>query len=163
MPQFDVTTFSSLLFWVVVIFVLLYVVMARVALPRVAEVMEERQRRIDEDLSKAERLRGEAEQVLAEYEKAIADARSEAGATLHKASDEIAAEQNRRLEELAAELARRGEEAEARIASAKKTALDNIRNVAAEVAASATAKLIDVEVADDEAKAAVAQAAGGGR
>lgn len=163
MPQFDVTTFSSLLFWAVVIFVLLYLVMARVALPRVAEVMEERQHRIDDDLARAERLRSEAEQVLAEYEKAIADARSQAGATLQKASDEITAEQNRRLGELAQELAKRGEEAEQRIAAAKQSALDNIRNVAAEVAASAAAKLIDVKIDDKEAKAAVAEVAGGGR
>lgn len=160
MPQFDVTTFSSQIFWVVVIFTLLYFIMARFALPRVAEVMEERQDKIDDDLAKAERLKNEAETVLAEYEKAIADARSEAGEVMQAASDAIAADDTKRQAELSRALSKRTEEAEARIAEAQRAALDNIRSVAAEAAGSATAKLIDEPVSGAEAQAAVEQVAG---
>ena len=159
MPQFDVTTFSSQIFWVVIIFVLLYFIMARFALPRVAEVMEERQDKIDDDLSKAERLKNEAETVLAEYEKAIAEARSEAGKLMQAASDAITEEQAKRQTELNSDLNQRTLEAERRIGEAKRAALDNIRNVAAEAAGSATAKLIDAPVSGAEAQAAVARVA----
>ena len=81
MPQFETAApfFWSQVFWLIVAFVVLYLLMSKIALPRIAEVLEERQDKIDDDLAKAEKLKNEAEQVLAEYEKAIADARSSAG------------------------------------------------------------------------------------
>ena len=56
MPQFDYTTFTTQLFWVCLTFGLLYLAMARLALPRIGEILEDRQDRIDNDLDKAVEL-----------------------------------------------------------------------------------------------------------
>lgn len=145
MPQFNPEWFASQVFWLVVIFVFLYLLMSKVALPRISSVLEERQEKIENDLAKAEQLRTEAQQVLDEYEKALAQARGEAQKRLKEASDQISAEQSKRHEDFGKELADKTKTAEERIAKAKDEAMDNLRNVAVEVAAAVSHKLIGVE------------------
>ena len=74
MPQFDPTTFLPQLFWLAVTFAVLFFVISRHALPRLSSIMEARQQRINTDLDKAASIKKEAEQVLAEYERALGEA-----------------------------------------------------------------------------------------
>ena len=60
LPQLDVQTYASQIFWLVVSFIVLYFLVAKVAMPRISEVLEERQERIEDDLDKAETLKKEA-------------------------------------------------------------------------------------------------------
>ena len=78
MPQLDISTYPPQLVWLLITFVALYLVVWKVALPRIVDVRESRQRRIEGDLGKAETLRTEAETVLAALEKSHADAAAEA-------------------------------------------------------------------------------------
>jgi F-type H+-transporting ATPase subunit b len=162
MPQFDATTFPSQLIWLAITFVLLYLVLSRVALPRIASVLEERQKRIGGDLEKAEELKAEAEQVLAEHEAAMAETRAGAQDLIRAAKEEMAAESARRSDELAARIAATAAEAEGRIDAARKAALANIRDIAVEVAQDAAKRLIDSDIDRGEAEAAVDAAQGGG-
>jgi F-type H+-transporting ATPase subunit b len=141
MPQLDIATFPSQLVWLAISFVLLYLALARVALPRIAEVLENRQSRISNDLERAGRMRDEAAQVLADYEKALADARARAQAQLKAAADEMAALAAKREGEAAAKLAEQVKAAEGRIAAAKQAALGGLRAVAVEVAKAAVERL----------------------
>ena len=133
----------------------------RVVLPRISSVLEARQEHVEADLRKAEALKAEAEEILEEYEKAQAEARAEAAETIRKASDEIAAEQAKQQAAFAEELAGRVQEAEKRIAAAKAEALDNLTQVAGDIASAATAKLINVDLSADEVAKAVENAAKG--
>jgi F-type H+-transporting ATPase subunit b len=155
MPQLDVSTFATQLVWLAITFLALYVLMAKVALPQIGGIVAARQGRIDGDLAQAERLKTEAETVVAAYERALAEARQEAQQTLKEASDRlgaVAAEQQRRAgERLAAETAA----AEQRIAHAKAAALDGVRAVALDVATAAAAKLTGATVDPGRAAAAV--------
>jgi len=155
MPQFDPSTFPTQLFWLALTFVALYVLMVRVALPRVTDVLDARRARIDHDLETAEKLKAEAEQTLAAYEKAMADARSQAQGLLREASEEMAAEAQARQADLAKSLAERTKTAESRINDARAKALADIRQVAAAAAQAATQRLIGVTVDDAQAAAAV--------
>ena len=155
MPQFDPSTFPTQLFWLALTFVALYVLMVRVALPRVTDVLDARRARIDHDLETAEKLKAEAEQTLAAYEKAMADARSQAQGLLRKASEEMAAEAQARQAELAKSLAERTKIAESRIDEARAKALADIRQVASAAAQAATQRLIGVAVDGAQAAAAV--------
>ena len=143
MPQFEqVEFFLSQLFWLAVIFTGLYFVMARVALPRVAEVLEERSERLAEDLERAEKLRQEAEEVVAGYEAALSKARSEAAGVLSETGKEIQALTAKREAEFAKELARKTAAAEARIAAAKAEAQAQVRDIALEATIDITARLV---------------------
>ncbi len=158
LPQLDVTTYPSQLFWLAVTFVVLYVLMSRVALPKIADVLEERQERIESDLGKAEQLKTEAEAVRADYEKAVAEARASAHALSKDASDDVAAKAAEAETEAAKKSAEQMKRAEARIANAKRSALEGVRTVAKDVSTDAVRKLIGVDVASDDADAAVGAA-----
>lgn len=160
MPQFDLSTAPSQIFWLVVIFVLFYLVLWRLVLPRMSQVMETRQRKIDDDLARAERLRNEAAAVLADYEKTLAQARAEAGRLMKEASDAAAKEQAERLAAFNAELAARTSEAEDRIDEAVAEAESNLRAIAADAAQQVTAKLLGREVPRAEIEAALSAAGG---
>lgn len=158
MPQFDPAFFAPQLFWLAVTFIVLYFLMAKVALPKIGAVLDERQRKIDDNLDKAAQLKAEAEAAVAAYEKALAESRAHAHAVIKEASDRLAKHAEGRNRELNAKLADQIKAGEARIAAAKETALTNVRQVAAEVAGVAIARLVGVtpdQAAIDEAVAAV--------
>lgn len=161
MPQFDPSTFASQIFWLAIVFTALYVLMARVALPRIAEVLEERSERIADDLERAESLKKEADAVIEQYEAALAKARGEASSVLAQAAQEIAEVSAKRQAEFSAELGRKTDEAEARIARAKDEAKSHVREIAVGVTSEITSKLIGVEPGEDEvAKSVDAQLKG---
>ena len=155
MPQFDPQFFLPQLFWLAVLFGILYLLMSRVALPRVAEVLETRQDRIAHDLDRAEELKKQAEAALKAYEAASADARGKALALLAEAAAQSQAEAARRNDEVAARLAREGEAAAERIAGAKDEAMRQVREMAAELAGEAARKIAGVQASPGEARAAV--------
>lgn len=107
LPQLDVHSYPTQIFWLIVSFVILYLIMSKVALPRIAEVLEERQERIADDIETAERLRSEAGAVQAEYEKALAEARGKAQALFRETGEAIAKEHADAEAETAKKMARR--------------------------------------------------------
>ena len=146
MPQFDPTTFSPQLVWLGITFLALYLLMSKLIIPRVSGILSQREDRIDGNLQRAEALKEEAAQVLAAYQKAIADARAQAQAALAKAAADIAAETSHREAEFAKKMADQTVAAEASIRSAKTQALADVRGIASEVAAMMASKLTGAAV-----------------
>jgi F-type H+-transporting ATPase subunit b len=141
MPQLDVSTFPTQLFWLAITFVVLYLLMSRLALPRVGNIILARRNQIDGDLEKASAMKAEAEAVIATYERALAAARQSAQGVLKETADRLAAAAAERQKLMGDKLAGEVAIAEKRIADAKKTALADLKSVAAEVARSAVGKL----------------------
>jgi F-type H+-transporting ATPase subunit b len=135
MPQFDPTYFAPQIVWLVITFLVLYLLMSKLILPRITGILSQREDRIDGNLQRAEALKEEAAQVLAAYQKAIADARAQAQAALAKAASDIAAETAVRETEFAKKMADQTAAAEASIRAAKTRALADVRGIAGEVAA----------------------------
>jgi len=160
MPQLDVSSYASQLFWLLLTFVPLYLIIARRAIPRITEVLEARQSKISDDLKKAAARKEEAETVHAEYEALKAESHAKAQAMLKQAQDEMAVEAARRNATLSETLASQNREAERRILTAKDDALANLDSVVAEVIASATNKLIGEEPAGDEVQRALQSVSG---
>lgn len=155
LPQLNPASYASQIFWLIVTFGLLLWLMSKVALPRVAEVLEARQEKISNDLEKATTLKAEAEAVMQAYEKALADARGDAQQVLAAAVAETDAQSARRNGELSADLAERSRAAEGRINAAKQEALGNVRAVAQEAAQAAVARLVGVDLSADAVSGAV--------
>lgn len=155
MPQLDIATFAPQLIWLAISFILLYVLMAKVALPRVASVLEERTARIEANLQKAELLKRDAEAARGAYEKAIAESRAKAGTLTSQAADRAAKEAADRQHALAAKLAEQGREIEQKITDARAKALESTHTIAAEVAREAVRKLLGLDPGPGAAEAAV--------
>jgi F-type H+-transporting ATPase subunit b len=141
MPQLDPSSFASQIFWLVVMFAALYWVMAKIAIPRVGEVLEQRARVIQDDLDRATALKAETDAALAAYEKAMADARSQAGEHMRTMQADVKAVADKRIAEIAAAVSKQVADAEARIAKAKADALAAMASVAGETAKDVVAKL----------------------
>jgi F-type H+-transporting ATPase subunit b len=155
MPQLDVSTFPTQLFWLAITFVALYVLMATLGLPRIGRIIDSRRGRVDGDLEKAGQMKAEAEAVMAAYERALAEARAQAQQTLKETTERLSAEAAVRQRAIAEKLAAETAAAEKRIDAARATALAGLRGVAVDVARAATAKLAGAEVDAERAAAAV--------
>lgn len=141
MPQLDVSTFAPQLFWLAVWFVVLYVLMTKVGLPRIAVAIDARRQRRDDDLARAARLKAEAEEASAAFQRTMSEARAQAQSVLKETSDRLAAEAAERQRALAAALAQQIEAAERQIAATKEQALSEVRGIAIDVGRSVVEKL----------------------
>ncbi len=142
MPQLEqIDTYLGQAFWLVVTFALLYLVLWRAALPRITEVLTQRQERMDDDLHKAESLKKEAAGVLAAYEEAAARTRAEAQSILRESADAFAARAAARHEEIGRRIAEETAVSEGRIEAARAAALENVEAIAIEIAEAAAARL----------------------
>jgi F-type H+-transporting ATPase subunit b len=159
-PQLDPHSFISQVFWLIVTFGALYWVLAKAALPRVAQVLEDRRRAIEQDLEKAEKFKAEADAALAGYTEALAGARRKAQDELRVTADKASARAAEAQAKLASKLADEVRAAETRIAAAQKQAAGDLAGVAAELAASVTERLTGARADQARIVRAVGKAAG---
>ncbi len=140
-PPFDPSTFGSQLLWLAIAFGALYIVMSRMALPRIGSILETRRTRIEGDLKEAERLRQETEKAAAAYEAALAEARKNAHGIAEETRASIKLDIDNRRADVEAQLGKRVADAEARILATKDAALANVGDIAAETAQALVAKI----------------------
>lgn len=158
LPQLDIGTFPTQVFWLFVTFIVLYIAMTKIAIPRIEYVLEERHSKLAEDLDKAGKLKADAEEVQANYEKALADARGSAHELVGAAKEEASKANAKADAEADATAVKKVKEAEASIEAARTEALSNVKDVVSEVAGEAVQKLIGVKVTKTELNKAVAAA-----
>lgn len=133
MPQLDVTTFSNQIFWLVVTMVVLYFVMSRVALPRIAAVLADRRGTITSDIAAAEEYKLKAQQAEEAYHKALADARAEANRIVEAAKADIQAQLDVQIGKADAEIAAKASESERRIREIRDSAMEMVSEVSKDV------------------------------
>lgn len=159
-PAFNTESFPPQLVWLAIAFVLLYVILARGALPRIARVMSERQDRIADDLDEAERMQAEAKEIEEGYEATLAEARAKAQSLLAKARDEARARHEERSRELEARLDEKIAAAQGEVDEARQQAMREIDAVAQDAAEQAVERIIgrkaDVKVLEKAVAAAKA-------
>jgi F-type H+-transporting ATPase subunit b len=158
-PPLDHTTFAPQLVWLAISFGLLYLLLSRVALPRIGEVIGERAERIKRDLDQAEKLKTETQEALASYEQALSEARGKANAVAKGMRDTLTAEIDKERAKVEAQIAQKVADAETRIAQTKTRALAGVNEIAADTAGAIVAKLLGKEVSPDEVRKAVVQRA----
>ena len=155
MPQLELSGFSPQIIWLVITFLILWLLMAKIALPRIGLILEERQKKISDNLEMADDFRKAANTELETYEKAISEAHDKARVVLSETARQVTLDSATQTAELRDTLAKRILEAEIQITSAKNESIKGIRNSAAEVAAAATERLIGVSMPQETVDAAV--------
>ncbi len=135
MPQLCFDWFPNQIFWLVITLVVIFLVLSRVALPRIAAILAERQGTITNDLAAAEDLKVKAVEAEEAYNKALADARSEAQRIAAEARAEIQSGLDDAIAKADAEIAAKAAESEKAIADIRAGALESIQVVAKDTAA----------------------------
>ena len=141
LPQLDIATWPSQLFWLVVLFGAGYLVMAKIVTPRIGAVLEERRQTVNGDLEKARNASSEAAKIRADYESDLENARSRAAEYAKQALAESAKKADDTDAKIAQKLANKAAKAEAKLAEAKISAMANLNDVAAEAAIAAVGSL----------------------
>ncbi|HEX2655553.1 MAG TPA: F0F1 ATP synthase subunit B' [Xanthobacteraceae bacterium] len=154
-PPFARDTFASQLVWLTITFVALYVLMAKLVLPRIGSIFKARSGQIANDLAAAQRLRDESEAALAAYEKALADARARAQGIAAETHQRLGKQAEERRKVLEGELNRRLAEADKSIATTKNAAMANVRSIAVDTASAIVERLIGSVPAKSSVEAAV--------
>jgi F-type H+-transporting ATPase subunit b len=157
-PPFDSQTYPSQLLWLTLTFVALYLLMSRIALPRIAAILEERRKHYDDHLKEAQRLKGEAETTMAAHDEALAEARIRAQTLANEGRAKAAADAETQRKEADAKLEMRVAEAEKAIAAARSAAMANVHGIAEEAARAIVERLIGGAPADQDVTEAVSDA-----
>lgn len=157
-PPFEKQHFPSQLFWLAVIFVLLYLLMSRIALPRIGSIFAERSKRISDDLAAANRFKEQSEAAGAAYQKALTDARSRAQAIAGETRERQAAEAEATNKQLEAQLHDKLAAAEQSIAATRTAAMQNVGSIATETASAIVERLIGTAPSQQDVAAAVSDA-----
>lgn len=160
MPQLDPSNYVSELFWLAITFGAMFLIMWKIAVPKISDVLEARQYRLDDNHAKAEELNREAEEAYDAYQTALAEARSEAHEEVAAMSQKIAEEQATKEAAQHEELAAKITASEAEIDKAIDAALQNVEGTATDVGEAAVEKLlgeaVDRSTVEKAVKAALA-------
>ena len=143
-PPFEKSTFASQLVSIVIAFVALYLIVSRIALPRVGGVIDARQNAIDGDLAAAQKLKDESDSALKSYESELAAARARAQAISTETRDKLNAASEAERKTLEEQLSLKLADAEKTIASTRESAMSNVRGIAADAAAAIVQRLTGV-------------------
>ena len=162
MPQLNFHDFAPQVVWLVITFVVLYLVMSKLAIPTISDTLEKRQGKIQSDLDAAEKASEETRALVAAYEKRLADAREEARRLHREQAEADSAAASARLTELGHTINARIDEAEKRIAGQRAQVVEGLEDMAHDIAAEVYSKLAG-QPADGAALRAKVAAAKGGR
>jgi F-type H+-transporting ATPase subunit b len=157
-PPFEKDTFASQLIWFAIFFIALYVIIARLAIPRLGGIVDARRARIEGDFAEANRLKEQSDAALKAYEKSLADARGRAQALANETRDKLNAEAEKARKVLEGKLNAKLAEAEKTIAATKTAAMANVRGIAVDTAAAIVQRLIGTAPAGGAVEAAVTDA-----
>lgn len=130
MPQLDIGTFPNQIFWLVLTLIAIYFILSRIALPRIAAILAERQGTITNAIANAEDLKAKAAEAEEAYNKALADARAEAQSIAAETRAGIQADLDDAIAKADAEIAAKAAESEKAISAIRASAVDNIQTVA---------------------------------
>jgi F-type H+-transporting ATPase subunit b len=144
--------------WVTLAFLVFVGVLVYFGVPKlVAKSLDERAARIKGDLDEAKKLKDEAAQLLAEYERRRHEAESEAEGIISGAKAEaerMASEAKAKIEDF---VSRRTKMAETKIAQAEAQAAADVRSAAADAAVAAAERILTLEAKGDRASALIAK------
>ncbi|WP_299025444.1 F0F1 ATP synthase subunit B' [uncultured Sulfitobacter sp.] len=134
MPQLDFSTWGNQIFWLVLALIAIYLILSRVALPRIAAVLAERQGTISNDIAAAEDLKAKAVEAEAAYDKALVDARAEAQRIIAQAKADMQADLDKAIASADDQIAAKAAESEKAISEIRAGAVESVKAVAKDTA-----------------------------
>lgn len=157
MPQLDIGTYASQLFWLFTCFGLLYIFMSRVSVPLIGAVLEKRQLHIESTLRRGLELEAKAENLRVEFEQVLAESRQQAHQMLVSSIHDIGISIAQQKKESSEAMVARIQSAQSEISKQKDASLKELKDAAAMIAGDILQKLINIEPDESQIKTAVNQ------
>ena len=146
MPQLNPEFWIAQIFWLLIIFSILYVVIWRLFIPKIADSIENRRVKIMNDLNETQNLKEQAEKKLSEYEKIIQDSKNEAGKIIGESKKNVENDIKNKKKKFTEEVEKELIDVEKQIKNLKINSLTKIDNTATEVTKVIVKKIINTEV-----------------
>ena len=146
MPQLNPEFWISQIFWLTLVFGSLYLLLAKLILPKISNNLESRKSQISENIEDAEKKRQQSDQKLKDYEKIISEAKIEAKNIYNQAREKILKDINIKKESLEKEIDEEINKAEEEILDLKKKSPSKINKIAIETSTDLIKKIIGADV-----------------
>lgn len=141
MPQLDFSTFASQAFWMILSFCTLWFLLSTLVTPKLADIIEQRKRRIDEYVQKAEKLNMQAKKSLTQYRNTLAEAKILADKEISAAQTELQNYLEEQETQTTARLDKKIADSEFKLAKEKKATMQQIEEISQELAFDIVQKL----------------------
>ncbi len=157
MPQISqlLEVYGSQFFWLLIVIGIIYFGIARNMVPKISKTVDDRQKRITDDLAAAQAAQDKAEQIETDYRTSINDARADALGNINEAKAKAAKKNEAAVKRADTAFAKKADEADAALKAAKTAALKEIETVAAEAAQAIVSTVSGAKVSAADAKKAV--------
>jgi len=157
MPQINqlMEVYGSQFFWLLIVIGIIYFGIAKNMVPKISKTVDDRQKRITDDLAAAQAAQDRAEQIEIDYRTRINDARADAVAKVNESKAEAAKKNEASIKRADTAISKKADEADAELKAAKTAALKEIEAVAAEAAQAIVTTVSGTKVSAADAKKAV--------
>lgn len=159
MPQLDPAWYPSQLFWLCVCFFTMLLIMGKIFAPRIADILAQRQHKIDDYLVKANQIQEQAEESLKKYHEALAKATEDANAAIELAHKELGEYIAKKQDDLTRKLNEKIKDGETQINQEKEKALQEVRGISEELALDIVRKIGLSEIRAQDIKEAISKVA----
>jgi len=155
MPQLQPGDFAPQLIWLAIVFVLFYLALSRLALPRIAQVMAARKAKIEGDLKGAREAQTQADREAERYEAQVAAAKAKGQAAIRAHREKLEAELGGKREDLERQLAAKAAETEKSVQGLLERASGEMEAMTAGVVKDIVKEFAGVEASDSDVRAAL--------
>tara|TARA_B100000282_G_scaffold248965_1_gene192918 strand:+ start:260 stop:835 length:576 start_codon:yes stop_codon:yes gene_type:complete len=155
MPQLDPEYWLSQSFWLVVIFVTLYVLVAKFFIPKIKLSIGDRERKIKDDLDEANKLKKISEDKIEEYERLILENKKKLIKISNDAKKKLDLDIQKKRVAIESQIQNELNKAQIEIDNLKKRSLTSIEHVAEEIASKVVEDLTNEKLNQSSVKAIV--------
>jgi F-type H+-transporting ATPase subunit b len=156
--NFLVTPQVGLMIWTLVAFVITFVVLRKLAFPRIQQALDKRQRAIEESIEHAERVRAEADRLLEQYRERLREARVQAEEIVERARKAAEAHHRETVEQTRAQREEMLAQTRRDIEAETRRAIQEIRNQVADLTVLATEKVTRKTLTEEDQRRLVEDA-----
>ena len=155
MPQLDPTYWASQAFWLILVFSILYVSIAKFYLPKIKGNLDDRENKIKEDLDEANNLKSLSEKKFKEYEITLENSKIEVTKILLESKNKLDKDIRRKKETMEKEIEIEISKAQEEILDLKKSSINSINSISQEISSSIIEKLSGDKLNESSIKATV--------
>ena len=155
MPQLDPKYWASQAFWLILVFSILYISIAKFYLPKIKKNLDDRENKIKEDLDEANSLKSLSEKKLKEYEITLENSKVEVTKILLESKNKLDKDIRRKKETMEKEIEIEISKAQEEILVLKKSSINSINSISQEISSSIIEKLSGDKLNESSIKATV--------
>ena len=159
LPQLDLNTYPSLMFWSFISLIIGFLLMKYLVTPNIKSILNSRETSIQNDLVKAKTSNQESEKIRQSIIKSQEDIKSKSQKIISDAILESKQSIEKKEKEISAKLELKVSEAEKKIIDTQNTVINDVINVAEEITADVVRKFTDIKYDKSNVKKAIKLAA----